>query len=125
MTLYWNDEPDTYVHEFGHFAFGMCDEYCENDSESAPQCGQGSEDFWAPVCPHSVMASHGALIGREFCTALNHQGFGITENGIGPQWDWVPVGSVFGFPPVLRRPLGTPNAHRYGEDIFQKDIDCP
>jgi hypothetical protein len=119
MTLFQHHHPGVYVHEFGHFGFAMEDEYCENDSDTVPGCGQGGDDFSASVCPHSLMADSGA---REFCTNMNHQGFGIAANGNVSQWSHIPLffGGIFNVPRA--DPAGTPNPHRYSEPVFKSDV---
>lgn len=130
MTLYQGNGPGTYVHEYGHYGFAMDDEYCENDNPSPPHCVTGDSNFRAPICPFSLMAS--GLLGREFCTELNHQipnfFIWLYPRLKSPQWSHVPSISFDFTEPVLEQqfgpavPIYTPHPHRYEEEMFQEYV---
>ncbi len=120
MTLFMDNRAGVFVHEYGHFGFGLSDEYCEDGSDTVAECPGDTGDRTPSICPHSLMSSSS---GREFCTHFNHQTLGL--DGVeqeDPCWDDIPISNIPGIDllPFTREVIKTPNPHNYSEEIFKR-----
>jgi len=137
MPEFTADNGKVFVHEYGHFGFGIADEYCEedvSDDSAVRECPfnlSGTTGIRTQgLCPTSLMANHDL---GEFCTSLSHRSFGIT-NQVNPSWAEIPLWrpnpsfleclSATDFSACMnldvgpREPEATPNPHQYTEDMF-------
>ncbi len=116
MTLYGDErfKPFVVVHEFGHYAYGVRDEY---EGPAGPaECIGGTtsdacimESSWADGDRFGNNATGGALVvGRvsEFCVAGNHDPDGDTyQDASNGESCWETMAKTF---PALVAPAGTP-----------------
>lgn len=118
MTLYGDErfKPFIVIHEFGHYAYGVYDEY--TGSSGAAECIGGTtsdacimEAGWGDGDRFGNTATGGALVlGRvsEFCVAGNHDPDGDTDqDSINGQSCWETMVATF---PGLVGPAGPPTA---------------
>jgi hypothetical protein len=118
MTLYGDErfKPFIIVHEFGHYGYGVYDEY--EGAAGAAECIGGTtsnacimEAGWGDGDRFGTSATGGALVtGRvsEFCVASNHDGDSDTyQDGINGKSCWETMVDTF---PSLTAPAGTPTS---------------
>jgi hypothetical protein len=118
MTLYGDErfKPFVVIHEFGHYGYGVYDEY--EGTGGPAECIGGTtsdacimESSWADGDRFGNSATGGALVvGRvsEFCVAGNHDPDGDTyQDGNNGESCWETMVGTF---PALVAPAGTPTA---------------
>lgn len=122
VNMYANSTPSVLVHEYGHFGFGLRDEYCEDDEDRRTPCGLNSSQT-LPLCLTSLMGSSSAV--KEFCTELHHAPFAKQPKGQ-TEAAWTRImrrayGPLLGplLGPWLPVPTRSPAPHRYRERMFE------
>jgi hypothetical protein len=111
-----DDGAGALVHEWGHYRFGLRDEYIELPANTPTQC------------PYSLMGSRHVV---EYCTAITHDPFGrwpiATFSTPGPDSYWAELHDSFEDMPERQT---TPNPHLFVNTairrtlIFREDVIC-
>ncbi len=105
----WTRGPFTFIHEWGHWEFGLDDEYIVSESE----------EMIYNICPNSVMAIYGTeWLRTEFCDMRNH--ISQNENGsINPNSAWQKLHEKYNLP-NNSYPYYRPNFQGLYTDVLHK-----